>query len=371
MDSDFEVTDEPLWAIPRQIADKIKGRPDSAQLNNFVLSAIYCGVAIVYLLLFAFISLLDDQTRHAMVLFGFVVVTVAVFAVMWFAGWYAAGKHVTTLLMGMLCLYLFYSGGSSNTGPLYYFVFPPVALFLQGRLNGFISVIALIAATMLLQYGFFGFDTDRYSQAFISRIYSVSIIITLLTFIPEYVRMKTERELQLSFSDLEHMSYGDVSTSLANRTLLEKMLMREALRCQRYGAASCLMFVELDPVQLQPGYVGEKPAIAAQQASIAKIFRDRLRALDIAGRWDNRRFLVLLPEINIEGATLLAERLLQEVRNQRPGVNSMLSLTASIGVAEIGKSAATDALESADRNLKIAQSRGGNCFIAEGVAQAA
>jgi len=152
---------------------------------------------------------------------------------LWLGHWYWIGRHLVTTMMALMCLYLFHSGGVQNTGPLYCGVFPSVALFLQGRLRGFVWVIVLLVVTLVISYGALDFDVNRYNSEFVARIIATTLIITVLTCIPEYFRLKAERDLLLSINDLEALTYCDLSTRLANRSFLEKILHTEFGRHQR------------------------------------------------------------------------------------------------------------------------------------------
>ncbi len=143
----------------------------------------------------------SDITRRSVI----TTTTVIGLCSLWLGHWYWIGRHFVTTMMALLCLYLFHSGGVQNTGPLYYGVLPSVALFLQGRLRGFVWVIVLL----------------------------------VLTCIPEYFRLKAKRDLLLSINDLEALTYCDLSIRLANRSFLEKILHTEFGRHQRYGTACC------------------------------------------------------------------------------------------------------------------------------------
>ena len=366
MSANFELNKEPLWAIPQPVQERLRLDHAPNEYDNFLLSVFYSAVAVFFLVLFSASSFIEGNRPHGVVLSLFAAVTILGQLALWLGQWYAMGKHLTTMMMVLLCLYLFYSGGVQNTGPLYYGVFPSVALFLQGRFNGFIWVVCLLVVTVVISQGVFGFDVTRYSNIFVARMLAITLIIAMLTCIPEYFRIKAERNLLLSQNDIESLTYGDLTTQLANRALLEKMLMLEHNRHDRYGSDCCVMMIEADaPV----------PAMAALEAAndayapfslVAGILRRNLRVQDVAGRWDNNSFFLILPECTLEGTRVLAERLLAEVRAEAGtyGSNLPLRLTASIGIAALEKGSPQDLLQRVSSRLSLARSRGGNCYVA-------
>jgi diguanylate cyclase (GGDEF)-like protein len=354
----FELNDEPLWNVPHAVQDRMLFGLDRSEYRSFLLSGIYCGMNVFLLALFGFYALSVGETRHSLILFAVAGTILAGYAAIWLTGWYSLARHFTTGMMVILCLYLFYTGGLRNTGPLYYFVFPSVAVFLHGRLRGFGWVVMLLLLTLVIWNGAFDFDVTRYDNVFVSHTVVICILIALLACIPEYFRMQAERNLLLSISDLESLVYGDPSTQLANRPLLEKFLQLEFNRNLRYDSACCLMFIELDPVASAIPQVHTRVDDKRLQAALADILRRNLRVQDIAGRWDANCFMLVLPEISLEGAELLAGRLLEEVRAQGKMLGRVPGeITASIGIAAFDKSPLQDVLNRVANNLIEAQQK--------------
>lgn len=362
---DFDLNMEPLWAIPQQFQDRVLLGLDRSDYRSFLSSGLYCAMNLFLLLIFGTYAYSVGEAFHSAVLFTLAGMTITGYAVIWFGGWYFLAKYFTTTLMAVLCLYLFYTGGLQNTGPLYYFVFPTAALFLHGRLRGAIWVIALLLMTILIWRGMFGFDVDRYNSVFVTRIIVLCLILAVLTCIPEYFRLQAERNLLLSLSDFEALTYGDLLTKLANRSLLEKMLQLEYNRNLRYDSACCLMFIEADPVS--NSLTGQKVEFDNRRLLnvVATVLRNNLRVQDIAGRWENNCFMLVLPEISLDGAKKLAQRLLDEVRAQGLALGKYpLMMTLSIGIAELDKSSLQDVLNRAANSLLAAQGKKGNSYMA-------
>jgi len=156
-------------------------------------------------------------------------------------------RHFVVLLMGSLCLFLFHTGGTDNTGPLYYFVFPIVAVFLQGIRFGSVSVIILLLLSIFIQEsGIFGFDQGRYSFVFTSRLYTIYMILSILSFLFAWFREKVERELLLSQEDLESITHADLLTGLANRSFMEQLLDLEFSRFKRFGTPFSIILLKVD-----------------------------------------------------------------------------------------------------------------------------
>jgi len=264
--------------------------------------------------------------------------------------------------MGLLCLYLYYTGGTGGTGPLYYFVFPLVGVFLQCLRAGIVSVLVLLAATLVLETGAFGFDTSRYSTLLVMRIVAIYPIVAMLSFLFEYFRLGAEQELLLSLQDLSLVTWGDMGTHLANRCLMEKLLISEIGHAKRYPVDGCVMLVEADEASRLRGKHLEQLRL-----SLSLLLRRQLRMQDIPGVWDESRFLVLLPLTPVEGAVAVAERLLTECRKQQlamPGEPAR-RMTISIGLVSVRQPSAESLIEAVSDQLLQTLREGGNRLAVE------
>jgi hypothetical protein len=120
------------------------------QKTVFLLCGLYCLVAIVFLCVFGVEALQAGNDGYGHVLLGFAGMTAACYALIWLSGRYVLANHLVTLLMGLLCLYLLYTGGVANTGPLWYFVFPLLAMFLQSTRVGTATVVLLFFCSCIV-----------------------------------------------------------------------------------------------------------------------------------------------------------------------------------------------------------------------------
>ena len=241
MEADMN-SQESLWFVPDSVLKRVDRRDQDKDWAEFLLCGFYCAVAVTFLVIFGVAAILRDENSFAMVIFGFAITTCVMYGAIWLSEQYHLARHFVVALMGILCLFLFHSGGTENTGPMYYFVFPVVAVFLQGIRIGSISVIALLLVTLVIQEtAIFGFDSERYSFVFISRIYSIFVMISILSFLFAWFMEKAERELLLSKEDLERILHADPQTGLSNRSFMERLLKLEHKRFKRYSHPFSLM----------------------------------------------------------------------------------------------------------------------------------
>ncbi len=277
------IQDEPLWKLPPPLQGRLRVDQRQVQFRHFLFCGVYCAVAVFFLIFYGTAAVLRGELIYAWVIYGFAVTTTAGYIGIWLSGSYTLADHFITFLMGCLCLYLYYTGGTANSGPVYYLIFPLVALFQQGIKAGSISVTSLLVATWLLQStGMFGFDTERYSFVFVTRLGTVYLIVAILSFMFAWFRHQAERDLLLTEGYLDQIIYSDILTDLANQNLINKLLYTEALRYERYQSPFCLMLLEVDQFQKLHNRHGTEFTNEVM-VGLARIFQGILRARTLRG----------------------------------------------------------------------------------------
>jgi diguanylate cyclase (GGDEF)-like protein len=99
--------------------------------------------------------------------------------------------------------------------------------------------------------------------------------------------------------------------------------------------------------------------------SLAEDFPKLLRACDLVARWREEEFLFLLPEINLDGAKAVAERIRKKIEEQTyVHGETKLSATMTFGVSTIRiNDTANDLLKRVDNALFKGKNTGGNCVV--------
>ena len=123
----------------------------------------------------------------------------------------------------------------------------------------------------------------------------------------ESLSMLIEAKSALGFL-LEHYSLRDVTTGLFTRKGFLAEAEREIERHRRYGNAFSLVLLTLR----SPAISDDARRDAAAQWC-GKILSKNLRALDVAARWGDASFLLLLPETRLYGACRTAKKLLHKM----------------------------------------------------------
>lgn len=179
-------------------------------------------------------------------------------------------------------------------------------------------------------------------------------------------RKKLEAQLQGFLAEMVRQSRTDSLTGLLNRRAMLEYAGAELNRIQRNGGYYSIMLIDLDylkDVNDQHGHQAGNEALRL----LAQTLQEEKRAYDWAGRWGGDEFILVLPDIELQKAYQIAQRLLVRFKekNLLVGSGEKVNLTTSIGIA--GKLIQTDEvldlnvlLREADQALYQAKQLGRN-----------
>jgi diguanylate cyclase (GGDEF)-like protein len=164
---------------------------------------------------------------------------------------------------------------------------------------------------------------------------------------------------------VQRQAVTDELTGLANRRRFLAQLEAEVTRSRRNGSPLGIILADLDDFKRVNDTYGHDVGDEALR-SFAAILEGTVRDVDLPVRLGGEEFAVLVPDTDLEGAALLAERIRQELEASRPHPSgAQYQLTASFGVSCFPSAAtAEDLLTDADRRLYEAKHRGKNVVIA-------
>jgi two-component system, cell cycle response regulator len=156
----------------------------------------------------------------------------------------------------------------------------------------------------------------------------------LLARIRCHLRIKDVRdELRRANDRLKELVDRDDLTGLFNMRSLYQKLDHELDRAHRYGRQVAVIMMDMDHFKsvndehdhLFGSYV---------LTEVGRLIRENMRKVDFAARYGGDEFLIVLNEINLEGAKTFAERLRQLIEKQNFKQNEHSKrLTTSMGLA--------------------------------------
>ncbi len=134
---------------------------------------------------------------------------------------------------------------------------------------------------------------------------------------------------------VERQAVTDELTGLANVRAFWAILRRELERNRRFGSSLGLVMIDIDDFKQVNDRYGHQQGDEVL-AQVAEILRRLSRDIDAPARYGGEELAVILPETELSGAALLAERMREAVEAlQVPGArgSGVLQVTASFGVA--------------------------------------
>ncbi|MHB1871297.1 MAG: GGDEF domain-containing protein [Steroidobacteraceae bacterium] len=160
--------------------------------------------------------------------------------------------------------------------------------------------------------------------------------------------------------------FTDPVSGVASSAYFARELRREYARCRRYEHPLAVIVCDIDRLKLINGGFGHAAGDAALRAFGTRATRS-VRTSDWIGRKAGDEFVVVLPETDLAGAAVLAERI-RRAMTDRPVTSgkSTFTVTLSIGYSalesatELARFGAADLLETAEQQLALSARNGGN-----------
>jgi diguanylate cyclase (GGDEF)-like protein len=190
-------------------------------------------------------------------------------------------------------------------------------------------------------------------------IATVSINLTALILLA-YVAMVIAREQRRARDAAIRLSTVDPLTGLFNRTFFFAAVEREIARSARSGRGFCLLMMDLDELKSvndrHGHFIGDRVL-----RGVGEVIAEGVRRIDIAARYGGDEFVVLLPETEVTGAYVLAEKIRMGIADLTvPGTEVRSSM--SVGVVSFPDDGRTsdELMISADQAMYSSKHAGKN-----------
>lgn len=162
-----------------------------------------------------------------------------------------------------------------------------------------------------------------------------------------------------ALEEMKKMARTDFLTGLANHRHFQSTLSREVGRARRHSRPLSLLLIDLDLLKTVNDRFGHQAGDAVIRA-VARRIQQTCREIDFAARYGGEEFVVILPETDLDGALLAAERIRRSI--ERTEVGEIGRISASIGAANYPVNATNrdDLIRIADQALYVAKDAGRN-----------
>ncbi|MBI4744323.1 MAG: sensor domain-containing diguanylate cyclase [Actinobacteria bacterium] len=171
-------------------------------------------------------------------------------------------------------------------------------------------------------------------------------------------------ENAMLFELTKKLSIIDEQTNLFNHRYFQKRLVQELERTKRYNRPLSFIMADIDGFKSYNDKFGHTHGDIVI-SEVANIIVSNCREIDIVARYGGEEFAIILPETDIDGARIVAEKLHKAVLNhkflgERERRDQKVSL--SFGVASYPKQAlsASKLIKTADEALGQAKKEGRN-----------
>ncbi len=198
----------------------------------------------------------------------------------------------------------------------------------------------------IVTYQFIVADDGRIAAIGIDRSDEVEVVQQMASMLEDLEREIAQR-IELS-ARLEELVITDALTGIHNRRYFDKMLAREWSRFERYKHGFTLLLIDLDHFKSINDTHGHQLGDEVLRR-IANTLRNTLRASDVIARYGGEEFAVIAPEMNVQVALQVAERLRENVKKSAMP-EPIERVTVSIGVASTAHRDAS----SPDRLVRLA-----------------
>lgn len=189
-------------------------------------------------------------------------------------------------------------------------------------------------------------------------------------------QLQEEQKLHLSkleavsrlYLDAQRKAVTDGLTGLITHAHFKEQLASRFYEARRFNQPLSLMFIDVDHFKRINDTYGHQTGDEVLR-QVCRVIQERVRACDVAARYGGEEMAVLLPQTDLAGALILAERMreaicdlsISDLRGE-----ALVTVTASIGVSELepDDKVPADLIERADQAVYRAKHLGRNQVVA-------
>lgn len=202
-----------------------------------------------------------------------------------------------------------------------------------------------------------------FKEMYLQRITIGKQVVELEERLNELTKMQQEKD------SLESLSLQDGLTKVYNRRGLDKLFKMHWSNCLRYKLPYSVMMFDIDEFKNYNDNYGHLQGDEVIKAVAVAIEKSLFRSEDLVGRYGGEEFLVVMPNVDLEGAEIVAKRIQNEIKElniKHEFDNGIGYVTVSIGVASLTPTLNMNPqviIDQADQKMYAAKKNGRNQCI--------
>jgi diguanylate cyclase (GGDEF)-like protein len=175
------------------------------------------------------------------------------------------------------------------------------------------------------------------------------------------------RENERLLKEVRRLAVTDGLTGLFNRRKLDESLANEFERARRSKRPLSMVMIDMDGLKTINDTYGH-PAGDAALKLVADVIRSQTRRVDVAARFGGDEFVVLLPEVELELAVKIAERIFNKIRPTREH-EDMFTISGGVAQLRDDHASAEDLIRAVDEALYRAKRAGGRQIMMQNLVE--
>lgn len=330
--------------------------------KQILISSLFSLVSLCFLSLFGFDAVVTGKIWLAKVVLSFAVINGINYFYLRRTGNHRVSSLVIVAVMMLLSFYLLCTGGSNNTGPLWFYILPSLIFYILGLHRGAVMLVTLLCLCVAILYiPNHPFLLTTYPIDFVNRFIASLFSVSVIAGVYEYTREDGRRELLSLSRRLDELSRRDELTGLANRRDMRERLQREIDRNERNSLPFSIIMADIDHFKQINDTYGHECGDDMLRL-VGRTLTANVQKRDVVSRWGGEEVLILLPETDGKQAHNIAERLRKIIAETRLAYGDVsVSVALSLGVAEFSPELSVSELVSlADEFMYQAKTTGRN-----------
>ncbi|MDA3852042.1 MAG: diguanylate cyclase [Spirochaetaceae bacterium] len=198
-------------------------------------------------------------------------------------------------------------------------------------------------------------DIALQNKRFLGFIFLLSLLYFILLLFTIYYRSSQKK--------LEKLASLDNLTGVFNRSMLFQLLHMQEEFFKRYDTSYSVIMIDIDYFKRVNDDFGHQAGDRVL-SMMSEVLKTQIRSSDIVGRYGGEEFLIILPEIDQNGAFQVAEKLREMVEQTDFSIDRSVTISCGVAQKKSPEVSPEELVNQADRLLYQAKNQGRNrvCF---------